>query len=333
MRQDEVLLDIRHLNTYFKTGNGRVKAVDDVSFQVKKGELLGIVGESGCGKSVTSLSILGLVDRAAIVDAEAIDFAGRDLSKMGKEDLRKLRGSEMSMIFQEPLTSLNPLFTVGNQIYETVKLHSSMTPAQAKRRCIEMLRLVGIPRPEQVYKSYPNTLSGGMRQRVMIAIALACNPKLLIADEPTTALDVTIQAQILRLMKNLMEEFETSIMFITHDLGVIAEIADRVIVMYAGQIVEMADVFTLFGNPMHPYTRGLIKSTIKVHELEDTLNPIEGIVPGLSDMPDGCKFNPRCSNCKDRCRSIRPELLEVEPGHFVRCGSCAPVREEGEVHD
>lgn len=323
MRQGELLLDVRHLSTYFKTESGRVKAVDDVSFQIKRGELLGIVGESGCGKSVTSLSIMGLVERPGMVEAEAIAFDGQDLSRLSRESFRKLRGSELSMIFQEPLTSLNPLFTVGNQIYETVKLHSGLPPAQAKERCVEMLRLVGIPRPEQVYNSYPNTLSGGMRQRVMIAIALACNPKLLIADEPTTALDVTIQAQILQLMKNLMKEFNTSILFITHDLGVIAEVADRVLVMYAGQIVESADVFTLFANPLHPYTRGLMKSTIKVHELEDSLSPIEGIVPSLSEMPEGCKFNPRCPTASERCPEIRPQLVEVAPGHLVRCRRCA----------
>ena len=327
MKQEDLLLDVRHLNTYFKTEHGRVTAVDDISFQVKKGELLGIVGESGCGKSVASLSIMGLVQKPGIVEAEAIDFCGTDLSRLNKEGLRKLRGSEISMIFQEPLTSLNPLFTVGDQIYETVKLHSSMTRKQARERCVEMLRLVGIPRPEQVYQSYPNTLSGGMRQRVMIAIALACNPKLLIADEPTTALDVTIQAQILRLMKDLMREFQTSILFITHDLGVIAEIADRVIVMYAGQIVECADVFTLFANPMHPYTKGLMKSTIKVHELEDALCPIDGIVPNLSEMPEGCKFNPRCPTASERCPELRPGLVEVEPGHFVRCNRCAGGKE------
>ena len=333
---DNVLLDVHHLDTFFKTESGRVKAVDDVSFQVKKGELLGIVGESGCGKSVTSLSIMGLVERPGMVEAEAINFEGQDLSKLNKEGFRKLRGKEMSMIFQEPLTSLNPLFTIGNQLYETVKLHNNMTPAQAKARCIEMLKLVGIPRPEQVYKSYPNTLSGGMRQRVMIAIALANNPKLLIADEPTTALDVTIQAQILQLMRNLMKEFHTAIMFITHDLGVIAEVADRVIVMYAGQIVEEADVFTLFSKPMHPYTQGLMKSTIKVHELEDSLSTIEGIVPSLSDMPEGCKFNPRCPLASAGCTEERPELVEVEPGHFVRCRRCAAeaaARKEAASHE
>lgn len=329
MKREDILLDVQHLNTYFRTQKGRVQAVDDLSFCVNKGELLGIVGESGCGKSVTMLSIMGLTDQSAVVEAEHINFEGRDLTKMSKEGIRKLRGCEMSMIFQEPLTSLNPLFTVGNQLYEAIRIHTKESPAKIKERCIDMLRLVGIPRPEEVYKNYPNTLSGGMRQRVMIAMALSCNPKLLVADEPTTALDVTIQAQILRLMKKLMKEIDTSIIFITHDLGVIAEIADRVIVMYAGQIVEMADVYTLFKNPLHPYTKGLMRSTIKVHELEDSLNPIEGIVPGLADMPAGCKFNPRCRECTgEQCKAARPGLYEVEPAHFVRCSQFAAMPEK-----
>lgn len=319
MKKDNVILDVRNLNTYFKTSNGMLKAVDNISFQVREGELLGIVGESGSGKTVSLLSILGLTSKNALVEVDYIGYGDKDLSKISKDELRKLRGKELSMIFQEPLTSLNPLFTVGNQIYESIRMHKNVSRKEAKKESIEMLGKVGIPRPEEVYKSYPNALSGGMRQRVMIAIALANNPKLLIADEPTTALDVTIQAQILRLMKSLMIDYGTVIMLITHDLGVVAEVADRVIVMYAGQIVEEADVFSLFENPMHPYTVGLMNSTIKVHELEDKLEFIEGVVPSLDQMPKGCKFNTRCPHTEEKCKEESPDLIEVKPGHRVRC--------------
>ena len=320
--EQERVLDVKNLNVYFKTQNGRLDAIEGLNFHVNQGEVLGIVGESGCGKSVTSLSVMGLIEEPGVYTADAINFQGQDISKISKNEKRKLRGSGMAMIFQEPLTSLNPLLTVGSQIYEQIKTHCpELSRAECRTKGIEMLRKTGIPDPEGVYKNYPAFLSGGMRQRVMIAIALVCNPALLIADEPTTALDVTIQAQILSLMKNLQKEYHTSIMFITHDLGVIAETADRVMVMYAGQVVEEADVQTLFHNPTHPYTKGLLNSTIRVHKLSDRLDTINGVVPTLSKMPQGCRFAPRCPYACDACRANCPELSEVGdvPGHKVRC--------------
>ena len=319
MKQERIL-DVRGLNVYFKTQAGRLDAIRGLDFHVDKGEVLGIVGESGCGKSVTSLAVMGLIEPPGGYTADAIEFQGQDISKFTADQRRKLRGSGMSMIFQEPLTSLNPLLTVGSQLYEQIKLHTpGISKADCKARCIEMLRKTGIPDPEAAYKNYPAFLSGGMRQRVMIAIALACDPALLIADEPTTALDVTIQAQILSLMKGLQREYQTAIMFITHDLGVVAETADRVMVMYAGQVVEEADVMTLFHRPAHPYTRGLLNSTIRVHELSDRLETIDGVVPTLSHMPEGCRFAPRCPHATDACRAVCPELREVGQGHKVRC--------------
>lgn len=320
--EQERVLDVKKLNVYFKTQYGRLDAIQGLDFHVNKGEVLGIVGESGCGKSVTSLAVMGLIEPPGGYTADAIEFKGQDISRISKEERRKLRGSGMAMIFQEPLTSLNPLLTVGSQIYEQVKTHTpGISRAECKARCIEMLRKTGIPEPEAVYKNYPAFLSGGMRQRVMIAIALACNPSLLIADEPTTALDVTIQAQILSLMKGLQKEFQTAIMFITHDLGVVAETADRVMVMYAGQVVEEADVMTLFHAPRHPYTKGLLNSTIRVHEIADRLETIEGVVPTLSKMPEGCRFAPRCPHATDACRAQSPALRAVGDveGHLIRC--------------
>ena len=316
----QTTLEVRNLNVYFKTAGGnRTQAVRNLSFQVGSGELLGIVGESGCGKSVSSLAIMGLLEFPAIAEADKICLMGTDISKNSREEMRKLRGSELSMIFQEPMTSLNPLFTIGAQLSDTIALHQECGKAEAKRRAVEMLEKVGIPRAEAVYKSYPNELSGGMRQRVMIAIALANSPKLLIADEPTTALDVTIQAQILELMRDLIQDSNTAILFITHDLGVIAEMADRVLVMYAGSIVEEADVMTLFHNCAPPYTQGLLDSTIKVHEIHDELRCIEGVVPSLRDMPSGCAFHPRCPYAQEDCRSQRPELRKTAEGHAVAC--------------
>ncbi|KIL44596.1 ABC transporter ATP-binding protein [Jeotgalibacillus soli] len=322
------LLEVMDLKTHFHTGSGVVPSVDGVSFDIKKGEKIAIVGESGSGKSVTSLSIMGLVGSPGRIEDGKLAFEGKDLTKLSKKEMRKLRGNEIAMIFQEPLTSLNPLFTVGNQISESIKLHQKVTSKVAKQKSIEMLEKVGIPRPDKIFSSYPHSLSGGMRQRVMIAMALSCNPKLLIADEPTTALDVTIQAQILELMKDLNEELETSILLITHDLGVVAEMVDTVMVMYAGQIVEHTDVYTLFREPKHPYTKGLMDSTPKVHMLDEELVSIEGTVPNPLSMPKGCRFHPRCQFAMDKCVSEQPELMELNDNHKVRCW----LHEEKEVN-
>ncbi|MCA1320395.1 ABC transporter ATP-binding protein [Bacillus tianshenii] len=321
------LLEVKDLQTHFKTENGVIPSVDGVSFSIKKGETIAVVGESGCGKSVTSLSIMGLIGATGSIEAGSILFEGKDLTKLSKKEMRKLRGNEIAMIFQEPLTSLNPLFTVGNQISESIRLHQGASKQEAKVKSIDMLRRVGIPRPEKVYSSHPHLLSGGMRQRVMIAMALSCNPKLLIADEPTTALDVTIQAQILELMKCLTRDFDTSIMLITHDLGVVAEMVDTVIVMYAGQVVEHTDVFTLFSSPKHPYTKGLLDSTPKIHERNEELLTIEGTVPTPAAMPKGCRFQPRCPYAMEKCVHEAPQLEETSAGHKVRCW----LHEEGEV--
>ena len=315
----QTILKVDDLHTYFKTENGKVPSVNGVSFEVKEGQTLAIVGESGSGKSVTSLSIMGLVDAPGKVEKGAVLFEGHDLTKLKKKQYRKLRGNEIAMIFQEPLTSLNPLFTVGNQLAEAIKLHQKVDKKAAKEKGIEMLRHVGIPRPEKVFDSYPHVLSGGMRQRVMIAMALSCEPKLLIADEPTTALDVTIQAQILHLMKQLAKEKNTAILLITHDLGVVAEMADHVAVMYAGQVVEYTDVFSLFSSPKHPYTQGLLDSTPKFHESEEELVSIKGTVPTPASMPAGCKFNPRCPHAMDICRMKEPALDTIEDNRQVRC--------------
>ena len=312
------VLSVKDLVVRFKTIDGDVTVVNGVSFGLKRGEIMGLVGESGCGKSITSLSVIGLLPQAADVVGGEINFEGIPLHSLRREDLRKLRGSRMSMIFQEPLTSLNPLLTVGEQIRETIALHKPDSPKEIKKRCFEMLAKVGIPNPEKVYENYPHLLSGGMRQRVMISIALACTPSLLIADEPTTALDVTIQAQILNLMRTLVRESDTSILLITHDLGVIAEMADRVAVMYAGQLVEESDVFTLFENPRHPYTQALLKSTIKIQDTNDELVTIPGLVPNFKKMPSGCRFAPRCSLAQGRCLVECPELLEHK-GSRVAC--------------
>ncbi len=323
----EALLEVKDLKTYFHTENGVVPSVDGVSFSIKKGETIAVVGESGSGKSVTSLSIMGLVGSPGKIVGGEILFEGKDLTTISNREMRKLRGNEIAMIFQEPLTSLNPLFTVGNQISESIRLHQKANKEEAKIKSIEMLRKVGIPRPEKVFSSYPHTLSGGMRQRVMIAMALSCNPKLLIADEPTTALDVTIQAQILQLMRNLKHDNDTSIMLITHDLGVVAEMVDTVIVMYAGQVVEYTDVYTLFKEPKHPYTKGLLDSTPKIHELKDELQSIEGTVPPPGSITQGCSFQTRCPLATDKCFMEGPELKEIAPNHKVRCW----LHEEGEV--
>ena len=314
------VLDVRNLKTSFYTSQGLIPAVDDVSFHVNRGETLGIVGESGCGKSVTSLSVLRLVPSPpGVIEAGETLFEGNNLLGYSDSAMRKVRGNEIAMIFQEPLTSLNPVFTIGNQISEAIMLHQGVGSAKATERTIEMLKLVGIPLPERRVKEYPFELSGGMRQRVMIAMALSCNPKLLIADEPTTALDVTIQAQILRLMKQLKKEIGMAIMLITHDLGVVAEMAQRVIVMYAGKIVEEAPVISLFRKPLHPYTSGLLASIPQLDVEKKRLHVIKGTVPNLADMPGGCRFNPRCPYADDKCRTTEPDLCEVEDGRKVRC--------------
>jgi oligopeptide/dipeptide ABC transporter ATP-binding protein len=313
------LMEVEDLKVRFKTENGYVSTVNGVTFSILEGETLAIVGESGSGKSVTSLALMGILPSNGEVYEGEMTFKDKDLRKLSKKEYRGLRGKEISMIFQEPMTALNPVFTIGYQLRETIILHFKMKKEQAHQRGIEMLQLVGIPDAEKVMTRFPHQLSGGMRQRVMIAIALSCNPSLLIADEPTTALDVTIQAQILTLMRNLKKDSNTSIMIITHDLGVVAEIADRVIVMYAGEVVEEAPVYELFENPMHPYTQGLMASIPKVHDVVDDLYSIEGTVPNPSEMPEGCKFHPRCPLASAECTKIRPELKQMSEQHAVRC--------------
>lgn len=316
----ENLLEVKNLKTYFFTDGGVVKSVDDVSFNVKPGKTLGVVGESGCGKSITSLSIMQLVETppGKIVGGEII-YNGENLLNKDKDEMRKIRGGEIAMIFQEPMTSLNPVFTVGQQIMEALMIHTDMDKTKAKERAIEMLKLVRIPLAEKRFNEYPHQLSGGMRQRVMIAMALSCNPKLLICDEPTTALDVTIQAQILDLINELKEKLGTSIMMIAHDLGVIAEVADDVMVMYAGKIVEYGTADQIFETPMHPYTHGLMNCIPKLNdEEENRLHVIPGMVPSPDRMPKGCAFCPRCSEAKKICEEKMPELMEVN-GQKVRC--------------
>ncbi len=317
---EELLLELKDVRVQFNSIDGLVRAVDGVSFQVKKGETLGIVGESGCGKSVTAQTILRIVPipPGEITRGEVL-LEGMDLLKLPEEKMRRIRGNDISMIFQEPMTSLNPVFTIGFQLSEVLKLHRGMNNKEALQESIKMLGYCGIPRPEEVVYEYPFALSGGMKQRAMIAMALACNPKILIADEPTTALDVTIQAQILDLMKKLQKEFDSAILFITHDLGVIAEMADRVIVMYAGLIVEEASVDDLFETPLHPYTIGLMNSKPDLNIREKRLNVIPGNVPNLTNLPSGCAFHPRCEFATDLCRQQRPELIEHSPGRKVRC--------------
>ena len=317
------LLEVRNLQTSFTTRHGVVRAVTGVDFHVDRGEILGLVGESGCGKSVTSLSILRLVASPGVIDAGQVIFDGQDLLTLPDDELRKLRGNRISMIFQQPQSSLNPVMDVGDQIGEVLELHRGMKRTAARGRAMELMRMVGIPDPERRLKNYPHEMSGGMAQRVMIAMALACEPELLIADEPTTALDVTIQAQILDLMRTLQKETGTAIILITHDLGVVAEMADRVAVMYAGEIVEQSDVRSLFRAPLHPYTRGLIGAVPVPGVLLDELAVIPGSVPNLISLPPGCRFAPRCAARIDHnnvlATDLHPELRETVPGHEVRC--------------
>jgi oligopeptide/dipeptide ABC transporter ATP-binding protein len=332
----EPILRVSNLRTVFYTRSGTVPAVDDVSFEVRRGETLGLVGESGCGKSVTSLSILRLIPpRAGAVEQGSVMYGGRDLMKLGDEEMRQIRGGDIAMVFQEPMTALNPVLTIGQQIVETILLHDDMSKEEARNRAIEMLRTVHISEAERQIDNYPHQLSGGMRQRAMIAMALSCNPKVLIADEPTTALDVTIQAQILELMQELQAKFGTAIIMITHDLGVIAETADRVAVMYAGRKVEEADVQDLFDDPIHPYTQGLLQA-IPGMDFDDPNAPrrrlyaIEGTVPALSDLPPGCSFAPRCPLASAICRQVVPPLEEKKPRHWAACwNSPVPVRPPG----
>jgi len=317
--QSPALLEVRGLQTQFATEQGLVRAVDGVDFRLERGRTLGIVGESGCGKSVTALSIMGLVPPPGRVAGGEVLLEGEDLLKLPAARLRDLRGATLSMIFQEPMTSLNPAFTVGEQIAEVLLRHREISNDEAIKQTVEMLRRVRIPSPERRFGEYPHRLSGGMRQRVMIAMALACDPKLLIADEPTTALDVTIQAQILELMRALRAELGTSIILITHDLGVIAELADDVIVMYAGQVVERCTVPQLFAEPQHPYTVGLLGSIPRLHLARERLNAIEGFVPEAAAMPRGCRFNPRCPFAVEKCFQENPPLRKIHPGHFAAC--------------
>jgi oligopeptide/dipeptide ABC transporter ATP-binding protein len=316
----EKLVDIRNLKTYFYTEDGVVPAVDGVDMYVKRGETLGVVGESGCGKSVTSLSVMRLIASppGKIVAGEIL-FEGEDLIKKSEAEMRKIRGNDISMIFQEPMTSLNPVYTIGDQISEAIQLHQGLSYKEATDKAIEMLRLVGIPLPERRVKEYPHQLSGGMRQRVMIAMALSCNPKLLIADEPTTALDVTIQAQILELMKKLKKELGMAIMLITHDLGVVAEMCERVVVMYGGKVVEEGDAVSIFKSPLHPYTEGLLQSIPRMDEDVERLHVIEGVVPNPLHLPEGCRFHPRCPVAVEKCLQSQPQLEQVAPGRFVAC--------------
>ncbi|ANY71315.1 dipeptide/oligopeptide/nickel ABC transporter ATP-binding protein [Paenibacillus ihbetae] len=314
------LIEIHNLSTYFETGAGTVKAVDDISFRIREGETVCIVGESGCGKSITAMSIMGLVDEphGKVVGGQ-IRFGDKDLLKISKEEMRRIRGNDISIIFQEPMSSLNPVITIGRQIMEPLMLHQKLNKKQAYARALELIELVGISRAEQIAASYPHQLSGGMLQRIMIAIAISCGPKLLIADEPTTALDVTIQAQVLETLRQSKEQSNMSIMLITHDLGVVAEMADYVIVMYAGKIVEEGDVEELFERPKHPYTQGLLKSKPVIGQRAEELYSIPGQVPSPLDLTESCYFHDRCESCIPICRTRQPKLSEVAAGHLAAC--------------
>ncbi|MEK5238371.1 ABC transporter ATP-binding protein [Paenibacillus sp. FSL L8-0470] len=323
------LMTIDGLSTKFFTEEGNVTAVDDISFQVREGETVCIVGESGCGKSVTAMSIMGLVEKpGGRVAGGSIDFQGEDLLQLDQNTLRAIRGNEIAMIFQEPMSSLNPVMKIGEQIMEPLTVHLKMKKKEARLRAIELIQQVGISRPEQIADSYPHELSGGMLQRIMIAIAISCNPKLLIADEPTTALDVTIQAQILDMLRGFKESSKMSILLITHDLGVVAEMADYVIVMYSGKIVEEGEVVELFKNPKHPYTRGLLKSKPVMGQRQEELYSIPGQVPNPLTLTPSCYFHDRCEHCMPVCRSRQPQLQETGGGQKVSCW----LYEEGEVH-
>ena len=316
---EESVLSVRHLQTFFSLDGKTGKAVDDVSFSIPKGKIVCIVGESGCGKSVTALSLLRLIDEPGKIVGGEILFEGSDILKMSRKDLHNLRGNQISMIFQEPMTSLNPVFTIGKQILETIMEHTLLDEKQAWEKAVGLIRRVGLPRAEQIMSSYPHEMSGGMLQRAMIAVALCCDPKLLIADEPTTALDVTIQAQVLDLLRRLRDESDMSILFITHDLGVVAEIADYVLVMYAGKIIEEAPVIELFRNPKHPYTRGLLKSRPVIGQHRERLYSIRGQVPDLYELGQKCYFSDRCETCMELCRKNYPPYSSVGSQHKTAC--------------
>ena len=316
----KTLVEFKDVHTYFYTEAGTVKAVNGVSYKIKEGETVCVVGESGCGKSVTALSLMRLIaaPQGEIVKGN-ISFDGKDITSLSEEEMMSIRGNDISMIFQEPMTSLNPVFTVGNQIMESIMLHQKLDKKQARDKAIEMIKLVGIPRAEAIVDSYPHELSGGMRQRIMIAMALSCNPKLLIADEPTTALDVTIQAQILDLMRDIKQKTQTSIMLITHDLGVVAEMADYVVVMYAGKVIEEGPVNDIFNNPLHPYTRGLLKSKPVINQETDRLYSIPGQVPNPIGMKDSCYFHERCEHCMEVCKTQIPTIKYYDEQHKISC--------------
>ncbi len=321
------ILEVKNMHTYFFTDNGTIKSVDGVDMELKKGSTLGIVGESGSGKSVTALSVMGLLmgTTGKVVEGEIL-LEGKDLLKCSDEERREMRGRDISMIFQEPMTSLNPVMKIGDQIMENILLHQKVSKDEARKMTIGILKKTGLPRVEKMVDEYPFQLSGGQRQRVMIAMALVCNPKILIADEPTTALDVTIQAQILDLMNRLKSDIGTSILFITHDLGVVAEICDDVVVMYCGRVVEKANVYDLFANPSHPYTEGLLASIPKMGVEVDELDSIPGNVPNPKYMPKGCKFAPRCKYATDRCREEEPGFFDLGNGHQSKCWRCENMK-------
>lgn len=332
MGKGSPILEVKQLQTHIKTAGGLVKAVNGVDLTVYAGETVGIVGESGCGKSVTSLSVMGLLPKPmAYIESGHILFAGRDITELPEKEMRKLRGNEISMIFQEPMTSLNPVFTIGQQLSEPLRQHTSLNKKQIRTKIVEMLRSVGIPRAEQIIDEYPHQLSGGMRQRAMITLAMLCEPKLLIADEPTTALDVTIQAQILQLMREIKQEKRMSILLITHDLGVVAEMCDRVVVMYAGQVVENADVRAIFNSPKHPYTKGLLASMPNSNERKGELKSIPGSVPRPDELPRGCTFAPRCLEAVEKCWQERPPLLSLTH-QFCRCWLYTHEHQEVAAH-
>ena len=325
------ILEIKNMHTYFFTDNGVVKSVDGVDIELKEGSTLGIVGESGSGKSVTALSVMGLLmgTTGKVVEGQIL-LDGRDITNLSAEERRKIRGNQISMIFQEPMTSLNPVMKIGDQLVEAIKMHQNKTKQEAREMAVEMLKKTGLPRVERIVNEYPFQLSGGQRQRVMIAMALVCNPKILIADEPTTALDVTIQAQILKLMDKLVKEQDASLILITHDLAVVSQMADRIIVMYCGKIVESGSRDDVIRRPSHPYTEGLLNSIPRMGEEQKRLESIPGMVPSMLDLPQGCYFAPRCKYCQDICRTVAPENHEVGPGH---CAACHFPLTGGESHE